>query len=277
MQSSDSVSSLQKTISAWKKQGLTIGFVPTMGNLHKGHLELVKQAKTLTDKVVVSIFVNPLQFGENEDFASYPRTLETDKQKLIKINTDLLFIPQKNEVYPKNTKLPPAPSKLYDKLEGKNRPGHFAGVVQVVHRLFALVQPDLAIFGQKDYQQWLILKQMVEDLNLSIKMVCADIVRDKEGLALSSRNQYLSTEQNKIAPYLYKVLTNSKKNIAQDSLLILEQIAIKELLKKGFDKVDYYKILDAETLATADKKTTKLIVLVVARLGKTRLLDNLIL
>jgi len=278
MQVISSIKELFEVVSAWKKQGLTVAFVPTMGNLHAGHIGLVKQAKTLADKVVVSVFVNPLQFAENEDFDSYPRTLKDDELQLIQIKNDLLFSPKTTEIYPKSVNLPPPhDSFLYEVLEGKSRPGHFAGVVQVVSRLFELVQPDIAIFGQKDYQQCLVLKQMVSGLNMPIKMVCADIAREEDGLALSSRNQYLNPQQRAVAPAIYRILNKTKQVLSiKTDLIKLEAEATEELLKAGFDSVDYYKILDANNLKAVTKATDKLVILTVARLGKTRLLDNLI-
>jgi pantoate--beta-alanine ligase len=282
MQICESISSLREIVSGWKKQGLTIGFVPTMGNLHAGHLSLVRQAQEQADKVVVSIFVNPLQFGQNEDFGDYPRTLSSDTGKLREFQTDLLFIPQVSEIYPeqgnsKNTTLVTPPGDFSADFEGKSRPGHFEGVATVVNKLFNIVQPDLAVFGQKDYQQWLVLKKMVADFCLPIKMICGDIERDEDGLALSSRNQYLTAEQRAIAPKIYQKLQETARSLnAIDEIAELEKKGVQVLVTAGFEQVDYYSIRDADTLQVADSSTQKLIILVVARLGKTRLLDNLI-
>lgn len=283
MQICESISTLRERVSGWKKQGLSISFVPTMGNLHAGHLSLVKQAKKLADKVVVSIFVNPLQFGENEDFGTYPRTLDVDIQKLTAIDADLVFTPQVEEIYPtskesNNQTIVTPPGTFSDLLEGAKRSGHFEGVTTVVNKLFNMVQPDFAVLGQKDYQQWLVLEKMVADFNMPITMICADIERDVDGLALSSRNQYLSKEQRKIAPAIYQTLIKTKQDFFyRMDIKKLEQEAIERLLIAGFDKVDYYRILDANTLSSVNSDTEKVVILTVARLGKTRLLDNILL
>ena len=254
-----------------------------MGNLHAGHLSLVKQAQKLADKVVVSIFVNPLQFGKNEDFGTYPRTLEEDIQKLTAIAVDLVFTPQVDEVYPggeesNNQTIVTPPGNFSNLLEGEKRPKHFDGVTTVVNKLFNMVQPDYAVFGQKDYQQWLVLNQMIVDFNMPITMVCADIERDVDGLALSSRNQYLSKKQRKIAPIIYQTLLKTKQDFTNAiDFKKLELDAIQKLLTAGFDKVDYYQILDANTLSLMDINTTRIVILTVARLGGTRLLDNIVL
>lgn len=283
MQVCQSVKSLRETIAVWKKQGLRVAFVPTMGNLHAGHLSLVKQAKELADKVVVSIFVNPLQFGENEDFDKYPRTLESDIQQLTKINADLVFTPNTTDIYPQKndlnnqTKVTPL-GTFSANFEGKIRLGHFEGVTTVVNKLFNMVQPDVAVFGQKDYQQWLVLRQMVTDFCMPIEMVCAQIEREQDGLALSSRNQYLTDEQRVISPTIYQTLLVTKQGFLEGlSIRELEERAITSLLSAGFDSVDYFAILDADTLETINDETKKPVVLTVARLGKTRLLDNLLI
>jgi len=283
MQVCQSVKSLRETIAVWRKQGLSVSFVPTMGNLHAGHLSLVKQAQKLADKVVVSIFVNPLQFGENEDFGTYPRTQEEDIQKLTLLKADLVFTPLVDEMYPtgkelNNQTIVTPPGNFSGVLEGKERPKHFDGVTTVVNKLFNMVQPDYAVFGQKDYQQWLVLNKMVVDFNMPITMVCADIERDIDGLALSSRNQYLSKKQRKIAPIIYQTLLKTKQDVTHAiDFKKLELDAIQKLLTAGFDKVDYYQILDANTLSLIDIDTTRVVILTVARLGATRLLDNIVL
>lgn len=274
------VSELRDLVSKWKRQGLSIGFVPTMGNLHSGHLSLVDLAKQHADRVVVSIFVNPLQFGPNEDFEQYPRTLEADCQQLKQQGVDLVFAPSVNEMYPQGqiqTRVCAADA-LSNILEGASRPQHFDGVTTVVAKLFHLVQPDTAIFGQKDYQQWRIVEQMVQDLSMPIEIVCAPIGRDQDGLALSSRNQYLDEQQRKIAPHLHQALKGMAQSIegGQRTFTELEQQATAVLLQKGFDQVDYIKVVEARSLTLPVDTDKELVILAVARLGKTRLLDNLI-
>lgn len=281
MQVIHTIHDCSQQVKTWKQQGLSVAFVPTMGNLHAGHLSLLALAKSKADKVVVSIFVNPLQFGEGEDFSQYPRTLEQDCKQLDFAGCDLLFAPKVNEMYPQGalTKVV-APNRITTILEGESRPGHFDGVTTVVNKLFNIVLPDIAIFGQKDYQQWCVLKKMVTDLAMPIKMICAPIVRAEDGLALSSRNQYLSSEQRKIAPTLQQELLKIRQQISSPSFsqnfAEVESQACDNLIKSGFDGVDYIRIVCADSLMPANKKTTNKVVLSVARLGSTRLLDNVL-
>lgn len=289
---------LRNQMNIWKQQGLKVGFVPTMGNLHAGHLSLVKLAQQYCDKVVVSIFVNPLQFGEGEDFDTYPRTFAADQSKLEQVDADLLFYPSVSEMYPNGAvqTLVKAPEALTAIWEGALRPGHFDGVTTVVMKLFNLVQPDLAVFGQKDFQQCAVLKRMVEDLCLPIEMRIAPIAREEDGLAMSSRNQYLSPEQRKVAPNLFQQIFFMVKSLkaGQTDIEHLAKMAAQNLLEKGFDGVDYVQLCDAdtlvplsnsafsETLACFDSiecalSSQKFVILAVARMGKTRLLDNFLL
>jgi len=281
MQTLEQVKALRVQISEWKKSGHTIGFVPTMGNLHNGHLSLVKIAQQKCDKVVVSIFVNPMQFGPNEDFGSYPRTFESDQKKLADMQVDAVFYPSVDEIYPDgiNQTSVHVPENLTGLLEGARRPGHFDGVTTVVCKLFNMVQPDIAIFGQKDYQQLAVIKKMVDDLALPLNIVSAPIGRDKDGLALSSRNQYLTEEQRKIAPKLQTLLQDITVAIqsGNDSFNELCETASQSLLAEGFDQIDYIEICDADTLLLVDSFDKNLVILAVARLGKTRLLDNILL
>lgn len=271
-------------VKTWRQQGLTVGLVPTMGNLHAGHLSLVNLAKQQADKVVASVFVNPLQFGPNEDFDRYPRTLEQDERLLAQQGCDLLFAPSVEEMYPNGeiqTKVCAAPA-LAEILEGAQRPGHFDGVTTVVAKLFNIIQPDLAVFGQKDFQQYRVIEQMVEDLSYPIQLVRAPIAREADGLAMSSRNQYLTAEQRAVAPQLYKTL----QALCEELKMLLDEPALLEqrlrqaqtdLLEAGFDAVDYLELRDALTLAPAVAQTRIGVLLVVARLGNTRLLDNCLL
>lgn len=273
------IQSLRDQIKQWRQKGLKVGFVPTMGNLHQGHLGLVDIAKQQADRVVVSIFVNPLQFGEGEDFASYPRTLDQDKIKLQNQGCDLLFCPGVDDLYPSgaiSTRVQADP-ELATLWEGAARPGHFDGVCTVVAKLFNLVQPDLAIFGQKDIQQWTLIKRMVVDLNWPVKLIKAPIARDQDGLALSSRNQYLSAEQRQIAPKLYVVLQDASMACLSGNteLSSLCQTGVNQLLSLGFDQVDYFSIVDPTSLKPLTQLQDSMTLIAVARLGRTRLLDNI--
>ena len=285
MQHFSEIIPLQQQVLAWKKQGAKVGFVPTMGNLHEGHLSLVVRAKQQADKVVASVFVNPLQFGPNEDFDQYPRTLDADAEKLQQIGCDALFAPSVQEMYPEGdlqTRVCAAPS-LANRLEGALRPGHFDGVTTVVAKLFHIVQPDLAVFGQKDFQQYLVIEKMVSDLSFPIQLIRAPIARAEDGLALSSRNQYLTPEQRAIAPKLYQTLQALSVRLkglkSFDEAMIEKQLqaAQQALLTAGFDQVDYLQLLDAKTLEPCESLSQGVVLLAVARLGKTRLLDNILI
>lgn len=272
---------MRKQVKSWKQNGQRIGFVPTMGNLHAGHLSLVKQALSVCDQVVVSIFVNPLQFGPDEDFERYPRTFETDKHKLKEAGVSAVFAPSVETMYPVGAAqtLVKAPQSLTGLLEGAERPGHFDGVTTVVCKLFNMVQPDLAVFGQKDYQQFCVIREMVRDLSMPIELLMGAIERDTDGLALSSRNQYLTEKQREIAPKLYTVLQDIESALQSGNRNFrnLEDAAASRLLQEGFDSVDYVQVSDAETLMPPGSKTRLFAVLGVARLGETRLLDNILL
>lgn len=281
MQVFEQVNDLRKQVASWKKAGHTVGFVPTMGNLHKGHLSLVKIAQQACDKVVVSVFVNPMQFGPNEDFDSYPRTFTEDQNKLLGLQADAVFYPTVNEMYPNgiNQTKVQVPEVLTGLLEGANRPGHFDGVTTVVTKLFNMVQPDKAIFGQKDFQQLSVITTMVQELALPIDIISAPISRDVDGLALSSRNQYLTDEQRNIAPKLFTTLQNIAQAIqsGNDDLLGLSQSAKQALIMEGFDVVDYIEVCNPVTLLPAERDDKEIVILAVARLGNTRLLDNVLM
>lgn len=276
----ESIQALRYQVDSWKKQGFKIAFVPTMGNLHEGHLSLIDVAKQQADKVVSSVFVNPLQFGPNEDFDRYPRTFEADSAKLIERGADALFVPSVEEMYPNGQAqtLVCVPSALTDLLEGASRPGHFDGVTTVVAKLFNMVQPDVAVFGQKDFQQFAVIAQMVKDMAMPIELIRAPIGRDSDGLALSSRNQYLSDSQRQIAPKLCVVLQDVVMALQSGNaaFAMLEASAKQQLLQEGFDLVDYVSIVNSDTLLPAKSLQEPLVVLGVARLGQTRLLDNLL-
>ncbi len=271
--------SLRESLDDWRHDGEHIALVPTMGNLHEGHLSLVPLARQHAERVVVSIFVNPTQFLENEDFEKYPRTLERDKRLLKKVNADLLFVPDVDTMYPfgiDNATSVTVPVLTAD-FCGAFRPGHFDGVTSVVSRLFSIVQPDVAIFGQKDYQQQLVIRRLVEDLRLPLEIVLAPTVREGDGLALSSRNQYLSEEQRGVAATLYSVIEGIGKDLqaGKRNFEELEQHAMDALSGVGFDP-EYIGIRRAENLESPDRDNDEIVVLAAARLGNARLIDNVL-
>ncbi len=278
MQTVQDAAQLRAVIRGWRGQGLTVGFVPTMGNLHAGHHSLVKLARARADRVVASVFVNPTQFGPNEDFERYPRTLVQDQVGLAEQDCDLLFAPEVATLYPfgaQNSVSIHVP-QLTETLEGAHRPGHFDGVATVVCKLFNLVQPDLAVFGQKDFQQLKVIERMVRDLSLPVKIMGAPTLRADDGLALSSRNQYLSPEQRALAPQIHATLQQMRDLIAKGhARTVVEQAAASKLARAGFEP-DYASIRRAEDLSEpADGETEGLVALIAARLGSTRLIDNL--
>ena len=270
---------LGEQIVEWRHNDEHVALVPTMGSLHAGHLSLVELAREHAERVVVSIFVNPTQFGEAEDFDEYPRTLELDKRRLKTTAADLIFAPDVATVYPlgiENATTVSVPG-LTENFCGASRPGHFDGVTTVVARLFALVQPDVAVFGQKDYQQQLVIRHMAEDMNLPVSIITAKTVREEDGLAMSSRNAYLSDDERAVAPVLFKTLgavgqdlENGRRNFAD-----LESKAMKELREAGFT-VDYFAIRRAQNLEVPDRDCDELVVLAAAALGSARLIDNIV-
>ncbi|MEM1156249.1 MAG: pantoate--beta-alanine ligase [Pseudomonadota bacterium] len=270
-------SQLQSALQRLRDQGKTIAFVPTMGNLHEGHLQLVRKARSLADIVVVSIFVNPLQFGPSEDLDAYPRTLTADKEKLFSEGVQVLYTPDASQIYPEGmdqqTKV--CVPELSNTLCGSDRPGHFDGVTTVVAKLFNIVRPDVAVFGEKDYQQLSIVRKMVHDLCIPITIVGVATARDEDGLALSSRNGYLSADQRDIAPVIHETLNSCREAIACgfDNFLQLESHARMKLLKAGLEP-DYFAIRDAKTLKNVTENTEEVAILAAAKLGTTRLIDN---
>jgi pantoate--beta-alanine ligase len=268
---------LEEHLAEWRRQGDQIALVPTMGNLHVGHLSLVQLAREHAERVVVSIFVNPTQFGEDEDFDEYPRTLERDSRRLKKVAADLIFAPDIETMYPFGLKDATTISvpHITENFCGASRPGHFDGVTSVVARLFALVQPDIAVFGQKDYQQQLVIRHMSMDLNLPVAIITAATVRDEDGLAMSSRNQYLSEEERAKAPALFEILSavgNDLQNGRRD-FEALELESATKLTEAGFD-VDYLSIRRAQNLEIPDRDCDELVVLAAVNLGDARLIDN---
>ena len=268
---------LRQQIRRLRMEGKRVALVPTMGNLHVGHMKLVDEAKARADVVVVSIFVNPMQFDRPEDLARYPRTLQEDCEKLNKRKVDLVFAPSVKEIYPNGTETHtyvdvPGLSTM---LEGASRPGHFRGVSTIVSKLFNLVQPDIACFGEKDFQQLALIRKMVADMGFDIEIVGVPIMRAKDGLALSSRNGYLTAEQRKIAPGLYKVLSSIADKLQAGERDLDEIIAIagQELNEKGF-RADDIQIRDADTLLEVSENSKRAVILVAAWLGDARLIDN---
>jgi len=274
MQVFSTITALQATLNDWRDKGNKIAFVPTMGGLHAGHLALVELAKQKADKVVVSVFVNPTQFGENEDFDQYPNTLDQDTALLEQHQVDGVFTPSVDQIYPQGLDSDIKVAELGDILCGDSRPGHFDGVVQVVHRLFDIVESDVAIFGQKDYQQLLIVTQMAHQYFPAIKVLSQSTVREKDGLAMSTRNQYLSTSERKVAPNLYKNLLQIKEKIQEKQKIDAVIKTVEKQIQQDF-KVDYLEVLDANTLRQITDNTSKIAILCAVFLGSTRLIDNI--
>jgi pantoate--beta-alanine ligase len=278
MQRVVTITALRAQIKTWRDQNQTIAFVPTMGNLHQGHFSLVKKAAELADKVVVSIFVNPLQFDDKTDLAAYPRTIETDIQILNSVTCNILFTPTIDDIYPQgmfpHTKV--TVPNMDDKLCGFMRPGHFDGVATVVTKLLNIVQADIAVFGEKDYQQLLLIKTLVRNLNLPVDIVGCPTHREQSGLAMSSRNQSLTTQQLQQAPALYQVLLSIKHEIEQGNqdFTALQHHAVSKLLALGFEP-EYVDIRREDDLEFAKPGNNELRILAAARLGRTRLIDNI--
>ncbi len=277
MRTTGNKSQLQARLSEGRNKGQRIAFVPTMGNLHEGHIQLVRRAREKADIVVVSIYVNPLQFGAGEDLDNYPRTLAADKEKLFGEGAHLLYTPETTDIYPEGlqrhtqVEVP----DLSETLCGSSRPGHFNGVTTIVAKLFNIVRPDIALFGEKDFQQLSIVRKMVADLCMPVEVIGVPTVRDIDGLALSSRNSYLSPSQRRVAPLLHETLASCRDAIACgfDNFLQLESHARMKLLQAGFTP-DYFAIRDANTLRNITEDTEEIAILAAARLGRTRLIDN---
>tara|TARA_Y100000590_G_C15743129_1_gene1021009 strand:+ start:2523 stop:3380 length:858 start_codon:yes stop_codon:yes gene_type:complete len=280
----ENLSHTRKTINSWKLQDKKIGLVPTMGNLHSGHLSLIEHLKNNgAQKIIVSIFVNPKQFGPNEDFKEYPRTLDADLKKLKETYIDCVFVPNESAIYPdqETGELNIENRYLMSILCAENRPSHFQGVLLIVNKLFNIIQPDITIFGQKDYQQYIIIKNMVENLFIPTKLLLAPIYRETDGLAMSSRNSYLQKKDREVSPLIYKTLSNIRSEIINKSSnpnnLIPNYIKILE--KEGF-VVEYLEIRDKNNLRKPKDfsyQKNKYILLIAARIGKTRLIDNIII
>lgn len=274
------ISAVRKQLAVWRVQAETIALVPTMGKLHAGHLALVEAAKQRATHVVVSIYVNPLQFSKGEDFNDYPRTIEEDSAKLSAVDVDLLFLPGDAEMYPgpvDQTTFVEVPG-LSDILCGAHRPGHFRGVATVVNKLFNIVQPQVAVFGEKDYQQLQVIRRMVSDLAVPVEIVGMPTVRGADGLALSSRNSYLSADERRRTPVLYQALCAAKERImrGERDFAAVEAAGIEALQQADF-RPDYFQVCRADNLSRAGAGDVDLVILTAAWLGKTRLIDNLLL
>jgi len=268
---------LRVVMRGYRSNSETTAFVPTLGNLHEGHLSLVRKAKEVADRVVVSIFVNPTQFDKAADLAAYPRTTDEDLTLLKNENIDLVFLPSAEDMYPKGSAARVEVDGISDILEGDSRPGHFSGVATIVAKLFNLVQPDYSIFGEKDFQQLMLIKRMEADLDFGIEIIAAPTAREENGLAMSSRNNYLDQQQrNQIAPGLFSAINYIKAAIkrGENDYLSLQNDAIANLNKQGF-KADYIEIRNALDLSVAKPSDIKLVILASAWLGKARLIDNI--
>ena len=276
MQILDSISAMRRQSAAWHKAGQRIALVPTMGALHEGHISLVRIARQLADRVIVSVFVNPTQFGEGEDFEHYPRTMEADCALLEAEAVDVVYAPSVQEMYPEGLKTRISVTELTKRWEGEHRPGHFDGVALVVHKLLQQSRPDLAVFGEKDYQQLRVIERMVLDLDMGIDIIHGPIIREADGLALSSRNRYLDESQRAIAAQLHASLQEAarslREGVAAPGVLDAAQA---RLIAAGFDAVDYLVLVDEQTLEPLDAYNGTGRLLATARLGTTRLLDNI--
>jgi pantoate--beta-alanine ligase len=270
---------IRAIVDAWREVGESVALVPTMGNLHQGHMSLVQLAHEHAERVVVTVFVNPTQFGEGEDYETYPRTLANDARRLSRAKVDVLLAPDAATVYPygpQNMTRVSVPD-LSSQLCGAERPGHFDGVTSVVCRLFNLVRPDLAVFGQKDYQQLVIIRRMTQDLHIPVRIIAGQTVRDADGLAMSSRNRYLSDSERAMAPALFKALSHCKAALESgaSSFSDLESTGRSELAGAGMD-VEYFAIRAAGNLSVPQSASGNLVVLAAGRLGGARLIDNVL-
>jgi pantoate--beta-alanine ligase len=276
MQTVNAVSELREVIRTWCLAGESVAFVPTMGNLHAGHMQLVNEAKKTADHIVVSIFVNPAQFGAGEDFETYPRTEREDRERLNAANTDLLFLPAVADIYMQDAKTVVTVTELSDLYCGMSRPGHFSGVATVVCKLFNIVQPNVALFGQKDFQQLVVIRTMVRDLNIPVEIIAVDTVREPNGLAMSSRNSYLTDVEKSVAPKLYQSLCAARNAVlaGDQSYTDIEQRSLLVLQKAGFQP-HYFCVCRSNDLKKAVLEDVDLVLLAAVKLGKTRLIDNI--
>jgi len=273
------IKEMQKISDRLREKGKRIGFVPTMGYLHDGHVSLVRKAKELCDSIVVSIFVNPTQFGPGEDFQRYPRDEEGDREKLERAGVDFLFMPEAGEMYPPRYQTSVEVAEVSKGLCGDFRPGHFRGVATVVAKLFNIVKPHAAVFGEKDYQQLLVIKRMVEDLNFDIEIIPGTLIREEEGIAMSSRNAYLSPEDRKRATVLYRSLVKAKELVDSGEKRTYNIVqAVEKMIGsvKGVS-LQYVEIRDAETLERVERVSGPAVIAVAAMVGSVRLIDNIVI
>ncbi|MGY6274457.1 pantoate--beta-alanine ligase [Methylomonas sp. MgM2] len=276
MQTIKTIRALRAAIKQWRQDHQSIAFVPTMGNLHGGHIKLVETARQQADKLVVSIFVNPTQFGPNEDFASYPRTEQQDQEKLLACGTDLLFLPAVEEIYAQPLKTRVSVDGLSAMHCGASRPGHFDGVALIVCKLLNIVQPDLLFLGDKDFQQLCVIRQMVADLNIPVEVQSVPTVREADGLAMSSRNSYLSEAERQQAPLLYQSISAVRDAMVAGDIDVRALIRQKtEMLQEAGFTLDYFEVCRSTDLLPATPDDTKLVILIAAKLGTTRLIDNI--
>ena len=271
------IAAVRERVHAWRRAGLRVAFVPTMGNLHPGHVSLIVAARRLGERFIASIFVNPMQFGPNEDFAHYPRTPREDERMLAAAGCSVMFMPDVAEIYPNGSERAtrvevPGVSRI---LEGEFRPGHMEGVSTVVAKLFHIVEPDVAVFGEKDFQQLTVIRRMVADLCMPVKIIGAPTVRDRDGLAMSSRNQYLSTQERALAPSIYRALEAAAQRLRAGDVdfASIERAGFQALEHAGF-RPDYFSVRNASDLSPATPAARELVILTAARIGKARLIDN---
>lgn len=271
-----SISEVRKQVKEWKRKGLTVGFVPTMGYLHEGHESLIKRAVEENDRVVVSIFVNPTQFGANEDLDSYPRDLERDSALCESAGCNLIFHPESNEMYDENSSTMVIVNKLTEGLCGRSRPTHFAGVCLVVSKLFNIVTPDRAYFGEKDAQQLAVIKRMVKDLNIDVEVIGCPIIREEDGVAKSSRNTYLSKSEREASVVLNKALWIAKErlNAGEKSSKNIMKAITEVIENEPLAKIDYIEIVDSLSMEAVEEIKVTVLVAIAVFIGKTRLIDN---
>ena len=276
MKNFQTISEVRQCVDIWRSRGERIALVATMGNLHQGHLTLVREAKQCADRVIVSIFVNPTQFGVNEDFSSYPRTEILDCLKLTDEGCDAVFLPSVDTLYDLEAKTSIQVAEISDYFCGESRRGHFSGVATVVCKLLNIVTPHCALFGLKDFQQFLVIQTLVRDLNLPVEILGIPTVREGDGLAMSSRNGYLTPQERDVAPQIYKILQIARHQIINTSISFtqIQQQSIVNLTEYGFE-VDYFSVARRADLMLASRNDHNLIILVAAKIGKTRLIDNL--
>jgi pantoate--beta-alanine ligase len=272
------IAAVREHVRRWRSEGRRVAFVPTMGNLHPGHVSLIEAAARYGDRFIASIFVNPMQFGPNEDFAHYPRTPTQDERMLDEAGCNLMFMPDVKEIYPNGSERAtrvdvPGLSRI---LDGEFRPGHFEGVSTIVATLLHIVEPDVAVFGEKDFQQLTVIRRMVADLCMPVEIIGAPTVRDADGLAMSSRNQYLTSTERPVAPRIYATLQAAAQRLSTGDVEFasIERFGVEALTKVGM-KPDYFAVRRAEDLAAPANDTKHLVVLTAARLGKARLIDNI--